>query len=227
MKWKDSDGGDVANAEPNDPYYEDDEYAAFKEKGADKPRRVAGNPVRYRYWVVGIAAVAAVIVLLLIFSNVNESADMSRIRALEERVESLSQRMEKYAGMDEKVTRIWEQAKAFENFKTRFERSEASMSLRMDHLAMSLDALQKKTDGTLKQVAALQRAASAAAPPAQPSPQRSTAAARTHTVAAGDTLFSISRRYNISMDTLKSINQLTDSSVIHVGQVLKVGSPAD
>ena len=104
MKWKDSDGGDVTNAEANDPYYEDDGYAAFKEKGDDKPSILAGIPMRYLYWGVGIAAVAGVVVLLLLlFSNINGSGDMSRIKALEERIESLAQRLEKYEGMDEKV----------------------------------------------------------------------------------------------------------------------------
>lgn len=42
-----------------------------------------------------------------------------------------------------------------------------------------------------------------------------------HTVAAGETLFSISRRYNISVDQLKALNGLTTGSLA-IGQQLKV-----
>lgn len=228
MKWKDSERGDVADAEKSDPYYEDDGYAAFKEKGLKKTAILTGNPVRYLYWGLGIAVVAGVVLLLLLlFSNINESTDLKRIEALEQRIESLTQRLDKYEAMDEKVTRIWEQAKSFEKFKTRFDRSEASMSLRMDHLAMSLDALQKKTDDTLRKVAALEKAPRPAATPVRPEPAKSAPTAKTHTVVAGDTLFSISRHYNISVEKLKSINKLSDDAVIHVGQTLTVSSPEE
>lgn len=46
-------------------------------------------------------------------------------------------------------------------------------------------------------------------------------AASTHTVRSGDSLWSISRSYNLSVSTLKSMNGLT-SDVIRVGQTLKL-----
>jgi len=46
--------------------------------------------------------------------------------------------------------------------------------------------------------------------------------ANTHIVASGETLFSLAKRYNLSLNDLKSNNNLT-SSVITVGQKLNVG----
>jgi LysM repeat protein len=228
MKWKDTGGGEAANPEKNDPYYEDDGYSSFKEKGLKKAAILSGNPVRYLYWGLGIAVVAGVVLLvMLLFSNINEPTDLARISALEQKIEELEQRLEKVDGVDEKVTRIWEQAKSFETFKTRFDRSEASMSLRMDHLAMSLDSLQKKTDETLKKVGNLEKAPAPPVASVSPSPAKKAAAAKIHTVAAGDTLFSISRRYNLSVEKLRSINKLNEKTVIHVGQRLTVSSPDD
>jgi LysM repeat protein len=43
----------------------------------------------------------------------------------------------------------------------------------------------------------------------------------TYTVVKGDTLYSISRKFNISVDKLKEINNLS-SNIISIGQVLKV-----
>ena len=227
MKWKDTGDGEAAKPEKSDPYYEDDGYASLKEKGLKKKATIlSGSPVRYLYWGIGIAGVVGVVLLvMLLFSNINEPVDQASLSALEQKIERLEQRLEKYDGVDEKVTRIWEQAKSFETFKTRFDRSEASMSLRMDHLAMSLDALQKKTDETLKKVGNLEKGAAQTVVSASPPSVKKTATVKTHTVAAGDTLFSISRRYNLSVEKLRSINKLTEKTVIHVGQTLTVSSP--
>ena len=228
MKWKDTENSTGAEGEETDPYYEDDGYAAFKEKGLQKSTILSGNPVRYLYWGLGIAVVAGVVLLvLLLFSNINESTDLTRIKEMEQAIQRLEQQLDKYEGIDEKVTRIWEQAKAFEKFKTRFDRSEASMSLRMDHLAMSLDALQKKSDETLKKVDALEnRKIDVKAPSVPPPSQKKAATSAGHTVVAGDTLFSISRRYNLSVEQLKTLNNLSEGAVIHVGQKLIVSAPS-
>jgi LysM repeat protein len=45
----------------------------------------------------------------------------------------------------------------------------------------------------------------------------------THTVAAGETLFSISRQYNVTVDQLKSWNSISDTG-LKVGQVLTVAA---
>lgn len=52
------------------------------------------------------------------------------------------------------------------------------------------------------------------------------AAASTHTVRSGDTLWSISRSYDVSVATIKSLNGLS-SDHIRVGQKLRLaGSPS-
>jgi LysM repeat protein len=226
MKWKDTGGSKADNPDKSDPYYDDDGYASFKEKGSTKAAIFSGSRVRYLYWGVGIAgAVGVVLLATLLFSNISGPGDLARISDLEQRIERLEHRLEKVDGVDEKVTHIWEQAKSFETFKTRFDRSEASMSLRMDHLAMSLDALQKKTDETLNKIEGLGERAAPPATPASPPPAKKAATAKTHTVVAGDTLFSISRRYKLSVEQLRSINQLDDQAMIHVGQTLRVNAP--
>ena len=42
-----------------------------------------------------------------------------------------------------------------------------------------------------------------------------------YSVAAGDTLWLISQRFNVTIDAIKSLNGLT-SNVIHIGQILKI-----
>lgn len=226
MKWKDTGEEKGANPDNNDPYYEDDGYASLKVDGPKKKGILSAIPVRYLYWGVGIGVF--LLLVLLIGSSINEPVDEARIIALEQKIERLEEKMMKVDGVDEKVTRIWEQAKSFETFKTRFDRSEASMSLRMDHLAMSLDALQKKTNETMLKLGKFEKKSSAPAASTSPPPAKKKAGTKKkagikkHTVAAGETLYSISRRYNLTVEELRSKNKLPKGAVINVGQTLVV-----
>ncbi|MED3831615.1 LysM peptidoglycan-binding domain-containing protein [Priestia megaterium] len=47
-------------------------------------------------------------------------------------------------------------------------------------------------------------------------------AAKTYTVKSGDTLYAVSRKVNVSVNTLMSLNGLKTTN-LRVGQVLKVG----
>lgn len=53
-----------------------------------------------------------------------------------------------------------------------------------------------------------------------------TASAGTHVVAAGDTLYNISRRYKLSVAELRAVNNLSDDA-IHLGQSLQVAAHND
>lgn len=57
----------------------------------------------------------------------------------------------------------------------------------------------------------------------EPPPPRRT----THTVRAGDTLYSIARSHNVSVDKLAEINGLSDPSVIRIGDTLYIPEAGD
>lgn len=57
-----------------------------------------------------------------------------------------------------------------------------------------------------------------------PKPKTSAPIASVYTVVAGDTLFSIARKYGISLDAILSANGLTRDSIIYPGQTLTVSA---
>lgn len=57
--------------------------------------------------------------------------------------------------------------------------------------------------------------------PIKDSVRQTTSSENTHKVEQGDTLYSISRRYNTSVDEIKRLNNLSDNA-ISIGQLLKV-----
>ena len=218
MKWKDIGERNGDHPEESNSYYEDDGYPSFKDNNSKKNNFLSGMPLRYIFWGLGIAVV--LFLILELGSIFNGQADQARIDTLEKKIEHLERKLQKVDDVDEKVTRIWEQAKSFETFKTRFDRSEASMSLRMDHLAMSLDSLQKKSNETIAKIDKLEKSTISPQRTISRIPAKKRATSKTHTVVKGDTLYSISRKYNLSLERLSAINKLPKGAVIHVGQVL-------
>jgi murein DD-endopeptidase MepM/ murein hydrolase activator NlpD len=59
-------------------------------------------------------------------------------------------------------------------------------------------------------------------PPATRAPAPLKSAAGTHTVGAGDTLYSIARRYGTTVSQMVSLNGLPSAEAIHVGQTLRL-----
>lgn len=66
----------------------------------------------------------------------------------------------------------------------------------------------------------------AAPAPAAPAPAPAPAAAQTYTVKSGDSLWAISTRTGVALGTLYSLNNLSASSIIYPGQVLKLSDAA-
>ena len=214
MKWKDS--GDMIDKEEKteEDHFDEEQYSPWAE---GKETKKGINLGRFHVPpVLLIATVVALIAVLLVvlLRGGGDSDDPQRIAALEQRISQLEERLDKYEGIDEKVTAIWEQAKSFEKFKDRFDRGEASISLRMDHLTMSLEALQKQLNEA--------RRPQARVAAKEPDSGKSSSKIKYHQVEAGDTFYSISKKYNLSVEELIRLNKLKPDSVLMPGQKLIV-----
>lgn len=215
MKWKDS--GEMAEREekPKEDYFDEEQFSPWAEQKAAKRGLSLGKP-SVLLVMLAIAIVALIVILLVLINGTGETVSTRKLEALEDRIQSLEERLDKYTSIDEKVTRIWEQAKSFEKFKDRFDRTEASTSLRMDHLTMSLETLQKQ----LKEKPPAKPAAPVEETDTSPQLQPAASKMQYHEVSTGDTLYSISKKYNMSVDELRKINHMTQNSVIVPGQKL-------
>ena len=215
MKWKDSEDTNASEEQPEEEYFDEERYSPWSSaKAPSKRGRLGTMPLVFI--LLGLAVIASVSALLIILlSDGGDSVNRQQWAAMEEKVRRLEERLDKFEAIDEKVTRIWEQAKSFEKFKDRFDRTEASMSLRMDHLTMGLEALQKQVS----------RPGSAAPKPdkeAGDAPASTPTASKMvyHTVAAGDTYYNISKRYNLELEQLLEMNGLKKGSILKPWQKL-------
>lgn len=218
MKWKDS--GEMVNREENtkEEYFDEEQYSPWADRKENKKSTRLGKiPVLFVLLVIAIVALVAALLMLVMNGNGN-TVTSQQLAALEERLQKYEERLNKFEAIDEKVTRIWDEAKSFEKFKDRFDRSEASMSLRMDHLTMGLEALQKQFNVAQQEQA----------PPATVPTKKDVADGKSefkmayHEVKVGETLYSISKKYGLKVEQLLKMNRMKPGSVIVPGQKLIV-----
>lgn len=223
MKWKNS--GDIGQKQEDaqEEYFDEEQYSPWADgKEGKNTVKLSKVPVLFLLLAVAIVALVAAL-LMLIFNPGSETGINPKVEALEARLLKLEEKLDNYGDIDETVKRIWEQAKSFERFEDRFDRSEASMSLRMDHLTLSLEALQKQ----------LQKNPSPpAVDSAQPAPAGKPQTGKItkikyHQVQAGDTLYSISKKFDLKVERLLKMNRMKPGSVIVPGQKLIVRSVGD
>jgi LysM repeat protein len=158
-----------------------------------------------RFGKIGFTFLIILLILLL-------GATMGVIIGSKTRIKLLENRIAKLENINYRLTEIWEQIDSFDRFKDRLDKLEVSLS-KTENFVKNRDRLPKKiADTTPPEVE-------------NPLPSKITpkiAQKQYHTVTSGDTLFSISHRYGLSIEKIRHLNKLTKSSVIYPGQKLLV-----
>lgn len=213
MEKNDSDRLFKLNSAPQEEYADDEEDLLWNKKKKNVISKWFKMPEDIPYSWLAIGCLVLIILFILIFPKNKGEVDRKQFSAMEARLEKLEGRIAKLEDVDEKITRIWEQAKDFEQFKKRFDRQEASLSLRLDDLTKDVNRLQqRKTEA--KPVKA------ETSKPKQSSD--ATSKQKFHTVSPGETLYSISRQYGLTVEKLRQMNKLAAGATIHPDQKLLV-----
>ena len=214
MTQKDDDGMDRFNENPEDNYNE--QYSLWKEEkklkfGTNTPKMSDKIPLSK----FGIGFLILLILLILLFARNRSTALENRIVALENSVKNLEQMVDKLNVVDNRVAQVWEQAQTFQQFKERFDRSEAALTSRMDQIVINLGSLQKQMSRVRTQKAKTSKTAKVS---------KKTTGNRYHTVKPGETLYQIAPRYGLTIKKLRQLNKLGESDTIYPGQKLVVGN---
>ncbi|MGD8991686.1 MAG: LysM peptidoglycan-binding domain-containing protein [Desulfobacterales bacterium] len=173
-----------------------------------------GQPSKHIY--AAIAGFLVLIVLtIMVIARTYSLAEKSQLLALQSRIEQLESRLGSM-GAEGGLTQAGGSGSQLILLTERLDQLEANMTARISSLATQLNT-------TAAKPAAEPVKQAEAAPKAEP--PKKAAAAKIHTVKQGDTLYRISRRYNLSVDQLRQYNQLDSKTAIYPGQKLKVSSP--
>ena len=149
----------------------------------------------------GVAAVVLLaVVFLLLGGGDSEKADA--LLSIQERLNRLEERLDRLEESGPQLDSITERISVLQKTVNSLERDRPSMQQRIDRIARRVESL-----GTV---------------PASPQKPvtRSSGGTRKHTIQKGETLFSIARRYSLSLDDLCRLNGIDRDDVIQPGQTL-------
>lgn len=230
MDWKSE-----VDAE-NEELYEKP-YSTFSN---EDPQRFLAQP-KYPYVLVG-AGVLILIVLLIVFwpnnpESTKEASDESRHAGrpavndeIMPRLDRIETRIDELEGFQERVNQLDNRIAGLEeNFQLINEGdfssdSEASDQMKanaelIENSADRLNAVEKRLNQVEKQAASNK----AQFDDIEESDQsRSEQTSNVHEVKKGDTLYSISRKYDVNLDKLRRANGLGNQAMIKPGQKLKI-----
>ncbi len=193
---------------------DNEQYSLFKEKekikfGTNSPK----NAEKIPFLKLGIGLLVLLILLLLLFVRNKMTRFDSRLNTLEDRVQRVEEKGQKLDSMRYGMAQIGEQSQSVEQLKTRLDRSEKTLTARMDQIS--------KEFGNLKRQALKAGIVKTKSSKTAKILQR-TVKSRYHIVKSGETLYTIGRRYGVTVKELQKINKLSGGNVIHPGQKLKI-----
>ncbi|MGD9382473.1 MAG: LysM peptidoglycan-binding domain-containing protein [Desulfobacterales bacterium] len=207
MDYKDSDLKGQVNSEPEQNDFFEEEYLQWDKKKKTKfGSRGFKLPEAIPFSWVGVFFLIFIILLILVLG-----ATLGKVVGFENRLKKIEEQIVRFQDIDNKLTQVSEQAQALEELGDRFDRLEASMTLKMDHVATGLNNLQKKIDQFRQKKSQVLKPETIV----KKAPKN-----RYYTVRPGDTLYNISRKYGVTVKKIRALNKLSDTAVIHPGQKL-------
>jgi len=118
--------------------------------------------------------------------------------------------------MDQALNRIDNYEKELNLIMERVDRFEGTVTTQIDQIIKELGALHQKTGSTPAPKAKTPQ------PVAKSTTEKKTAV---HEVSAGETMYSISRRYGLTVEQLRTYNNIGKDAAIRPGQKLKLTPP--
>ena len=166
----------------------------------------------------GIGLVTIVILLVIVLLGPSGEVDRDQIQALEERIQKLEQKLATVGVIDQALNQIENNEKEINLFMERVDRFEGTVSTQIDQIIKELGVLHCKAGAAPAPKPRAKDTQPADKPPAEQKIE-------VHQVKAGETLYSISRRYGLTVDQLRSYNNIGKDAAIRTGQKLKLSAP--
>jgi hypothetical protein len=214
MTERDDDRTDKFNDNPEDNNY-NEQYSLWKE---DKKLKFGTNASKMSEKIplskFGIGFLILLILLILLFARNRSAVLDNRITALENSVKGFEEMVDKLDVVDNRVAQVWEQTQTFQQFKERFDRSEAALTSRMNQIVINMGSLQKQMSKIRTQKAKTSKTSKVS---------KKTTGNRYHIVKSGESLYQIAPRYGLTVKKLRQLNKLGDGDTIYPGQKLVVG----
>ena len=190
----------------NDKYDDEEVRELDQEDYYDDHSGILGkkylNPI-----TIGGAGLIAIIILLVIFlSGPNDAVDGKQLQSLEAKIEQLEKKLASIGPVDQSPGRLGRLEQKLSLISERFDGFNSTVTTQIDQIIKELGALHQKSSQTPKSFKTGQQ---------ETKP-------KFHQVRSKETLWGISRQYGLTLDQLRSYNNMGAKATLQPGQRLKL-----
>ena len=158
-------------------------------------------------FTIGAAGLIVIVILIAIFlSGPENTIDSKQLQSLEAKIQQLEKKLASVGVMDQALDRLGEQEEKLNLITEKFSRFNSTVATQIDQIIKELGALHQKSSQPPQ--------------PAKNNQQKTTP--KFHQVRAKETLWGISRQYGLTLDQLRSYNNMSSKATIQPGQKLKL-----
>lgn len=177
---------------------------------------------RDKSFLIVCAAVLCFLFLIISFLPVTGKIEEHKyIKELEQRISDLEKRLEGTDITQDKMRELSVQGSKMESFINNYNRLDATVSLKTNLLASRIDKLQIQID-TIKQPEKKKQAVVETKKIAKKKVIKQGPKKLYHTVKKGETFYSISRKYGVTLRQIRALNGFSEKTVIYPGQKIIV-----
>jgi len=190
----------------NDKYDDEDIQELNREDYYDDHSGIFRNKYLKPFTIGGVGIVVIVVLLVIFLSGPDDAVDSRELQSLEVKIQQLEEKLASMGALDQAYDRLDELEEKLSLISERYDSFNGTVTTQIDQIIKELGLLHQKSSQTLKPVKSDQK--------------RTTP--KIHQVRAKETLWSISRQYGLTLDQLRSYNNIGPKATIQPGQRLKL-----
>lgn len=190
----------------NDKYDDEDIQELNREDYYDDHSGIFRNKYLKPFTIGGVGIVVIVVLLVIFLSGPDDAVDSRELQSLEVKIQQLEEKLASMGALDQAYARLDELEEKLSLISERYDSFNGTVTTQIDQIIKELGLLHQKSSQTLKPVKSDQK--------------RTTP--KIHQVRAKETLWSISRQYGLTLDQLRSYNNIGPKATIQPGQRLKL-----
>lgn len=205
-------------AESSEDYFDELEYSSFN---SGKMRNLSSkflNKNEIAFIIVGAGIFIAIFFFIISVTKRHQIVNETDLQSVNERLQIIEERLTAIQTAEDKPFTLEAESKELDNLTKHYEEMENTLTEELHRLTQKINEIERS----------IQIFQSTNTPtPADPNPPIVQADSGSnpqtfHTVRPGDTLYSISKRYDITLDDLYRINQFSPGEKIYPGQKLSI-----
>ena len=190
----------------NDKFDDDEVQDLGREDYYDDHSGIFRKKYLTPFTIGGVGLVIIVVLLVIFLSGPNQTADNGQLQSLGEKIQQLEKKLASMGSVDQALDRVSKVEQKLDLNSEKFDRLNSTVTTQIDQIIKELSMLHQK---------------SSQLPPAAKTVQKGTTP-KVHQVRPKETLWGISRQYGLTLDQLRSYNNIGSKATLQPGQRLKL-----